>query len=50
MSIRVPDAEVQPHLTYSEDEESSDDEELPKQTWRAERFYMEEFLREMQVV
>lgn len=50
MSIRVPDTEVQPHSTYSGDEESSDDEELPKQTWRAERFYMEEFLREMQVV
>ena len=30
MSIRVPDAEVQPYLVYSEDEESSDDEELPK--------------------
>ena len=36
MSIRVPDAEVQPHSTYSGDEESSDDEELPKQTWRAD--------------
>ena len=39
MSIRVPDAK-----------ESSDDEELPKQTWRAERFHMEEFLREMRVM
>ena len=50
MSIRVPDAKVQPHLVYSGNEESSDDEEpLPKQSWRAERFHMEEFLREMRV-
>ena len=50
-SIRVPDAKTQPSLIYSEseDEESSEDEEMPKQTWRAERFHMEEFLREMRV-
>ena len=50
-SIRVPDAKAQPSLIYSdsEDEESSEDEEMPKQTWRAERFHMEEFLREMRV-
>ena len=50
-SIRVPDAKTQPPLIYSEseDEESSEDEEMPKQTWRAQRFHTEEFLREMWV-
>ena len=50
-SIRVPETEVQSHSGGSDDEGSSEEEEeLPKQYWRAERFHMEEFLKEMRVI
>ena len=45
-SIREPET-LSP--CYSEDEESSGDEEIPKQYWRAERFHMEEYLKEQRV-
>ena len=45
-SIREPETQSP---CYSEDEESSGDEEMPKQYWRAERFHMEEYLKEQRV-
>ena len=45
-SIREPESQSP---CYSEDEESSRDEEMPKQYWRAERFHMEEYLKEQRV-
>ena len=45
-SVREPEAQSP---CYSEDEESSEDEEMPKQYWRAERFHMEEYLKEQRV-
>ena len=49
VSVRVPETNIQSHSGCSDDEGSSEEEELPKQYWRAERFHMEEFL-EMQVI
>lgn len=45
-SVREPET-LSP--CYSEDEESSGDEEMTKQYWRAERFHMEEYLKEQRV-
>ena len=49
-SIRVSETEVQSHSGCSDNKGSSEEEELPKQYWRAERFHMEEFLKEMRVI
>ncbi|MCG8625570.1 MAG: hypothetical protein MJE68_26670, partial [Proteobacteria bacterium] len=49
VSVHVPETDIQSHSGCSDDEGSSEEVELPKQYWRAERFHMEEFL-EMQVI
>ena len=51
-SIREPEAEKQQSEIFgcSDDESSSgEEEELEKQYWRAERFHMEEFVKQMRV-
>ena len=56
-TFELPESELLPSIRepetlspcYSEDEESSGDEEIPKQYWRAERFHMEEYLKEQRV-
>ena len=56
-TFELPESELLPSIRepetlspcYSEDEELSGDEEIPKQYWRAERFHMEEYLKEQRV-